>query len=503
VPSPLIIRRWTLVAAVAAALCGFGLTPGVGARAATTISVPADFPTIQAAIDAAADGDTIVVSPGTYPEHLNFLGKAITVESAQGPASTIIDGGNTGTVVTFNSGEGSGSVLRGFTVQHGFAQFDGAGIAIASSPTVEDNTITGNVAGTGGAGIAIFGGPGSPLVQGNTITNNRNLDSGAAGGGIEMGGASARIIGNTISGNRATFGGGLSMNSAGTATIENNLIQGNVADIQGGGIWLVNQSDAAIVQNLVTGNQATTGAGMYLSTPLGTRGPFLTSNTLAGNSASGLGSAIYAVGFFGQTEYFDNVAVAASGQTAVFCDLTFSTQQPLFDHDDFFSATGTAISGCTGVIGTNGVISADPLFTSATDFRLQPGSPAIDAGNDGAPNLPGTDLAGNPRIVNVVDIGAYEFQGLTAPGPVQNLAVVRVVGTGAIVSWTAPASDGGSPITSYTVSQSPGGITRTVGPTTTSVTFTGLNRDTTYTFTVFATNAVGSGPSTSVTLSST
>src|SRR5262249_6645224 len=139
------------LAAIAAALCGFGLTPIVGVHAATTINVPANFPTIQAAINAAASGDTIVVSPGTYMEHINYLGKAITVESAQGPGSTIIDGGNTATVVTFNTSEGSGSVLQGFTIQHGFAQFDGGGINIAfASPTIKNNVITNNVASGGG-----------------------------------------------------------------------------------------------------------------------------------------------------------------------------------------------------------------------------------------------------------------------------------------------------------------------------------------------------------------
>src|SRR6266853_1140202 len=66
---------------------------GLNVYAATTIRVPTDYRTIQAAISAASNGDTIVVSPGTYAEHINFLGKAITVQSAQGPGGTVIDGG--------------------------------------------------------------------------------------------------------------------------------------------------------------------------------------------------------------------------------------------------------------------------------------------------------------------------------------------------------------------------------------------------------------------------
>jgi len=65
-----------------------------------------DFTTIQAAIDAAQDGDVIVVHPGTYYENIRFDGKNITLrsldpEDGQVVASTIIDGGQNEAVVTF------------------------------------------------------------------------------------------------------------------------------------------------------------------------------------------------------------------------------------------------------------------------------------------------------------------------------------------------------------------------------------------------------------------
>ncbi|MEQ1895606.1 MAG: hypothetical protein ABL998_23960, partial [Planctomycetota bacterium] len=91
-----------------------GATLALGSSAQTTIHVPADHPTIQAAIVAALDGDTVLVAPGTYVEELDYLGKAITVASESGASATILS--NVNSAVSFVNGEGPGSTLRGFTV---------------------------------------------------------------------------------------------------------------------------------------------------------------------------------------------------------------------------------------------------------------------------------------------------------------------------------------------------------------------------------------------------
>jgi len=86
-----------------------------------TIHVPVDQPTIQAGIDAAFDGDTVLVAPGTYVENIDFKGKGVTLESVEGPHYTVIDGGSPsnpdyGSVVTFDSGEVLDSELIGCRV---------------------------------------------------------------------------------------------------------------------------------------------------------------------------------------------------------------------------------------------------------------------------------------------------------------------------------------------------------------------------------------------------
>ena len=81
---------------------------------------------------------------------------------------------------------------------------------------------------------------------------------------------------------------------------------------------------------------------------------------------------------------------------------------------------------------------------------------------------------------------------LTVPGPPAN--VTAVAGNAqAVVSWTVPASNGGSPITGYTVTATPGGASGMAGSSARNTTVTGLANGTSYTFTVHATNAVGNG----------
>jgi serine protease len=191
------------------------------AAAQLTIRVPADLPSIQAAIDAAINGDKILVKSGIYRENINFLGKSITVQSEHGSKTTKIDGRANGSVVTFSTGEGRSSVLRGFTLTNGMVETSGGGGGITileASPTIEENRITNNRS-CEGAGININSG--SPMIRQNNIDHNTRIGciGGVGGAGILIEGeGSAAIVDNVISDNflETADGGGIAMNHAGS-----------------------------------------------------------------------------------------------------------------------------------------------------------------------------------------------------------------------------------------------------------------------------------------------
>jgi hypothetical protein len=407
------------------------------ASAQTTINVPADQPTIQAAINAASNGDTVLVAPGTYVENLNFNGKAITVTSSGGPAVTIVDGNAAAPVVVFVNNETSGSVLTGFTLRNGMTDFSGpiwgsgGGIVISyASPTIANNVITGNHA-VSGIGIEILGG--SAIIRGNTITGNTQSggDGGDGGAGIEVSDGDPLIIGNTIINNSIDgggVGGGISVSHYSSPTIQNNYIAGNSAFNHGGGINLNNAGGVVVVQNIIVNNSAGaggSGGGMYVLAPAGVA-DVIVNNTIAGNTAYDGTSGIYSDAFF-PTVISNNIVVAAAGQNAIVCSPLISNF-PNFSHNDAFAPGGQAwSSNCAGFAQSNGNLSADPQFVDAPNgnYHLQASSPAIDAGDNSAPNLPQQDYAGTTRVLDgnndcaaTVDLGVYELPNTAGPANV-------------------------------------------------------------------------------------
>jgi parallel beta-helix repeat protein len=207
---------------------------------AATLEVGSGKPysTIQSAITAANTGDTVLVYPGTYtePEQIDFNGKAITVKSANGPGVTTINGSASGTVVTFNNGEGVGSILDGFTITNGYSGW-GGGIycGFPSSPSITNCTITGNMAEEGGGIHCYFSSP--------VITNC------------------------TITGNTATYdGGGIECSYSSSPTVKNSILWGDTATTSGNEIYLTLSSTITVTYSDVEGGW--TGTGNINADPL-------------------------------------------------------------------------------------------------------------------------------------------------------------------------------------------------------------------------------------------
>jgi len=217
------------------------------------IRVPADQPTIQAGIDVASDGGTVLVADGIYTgegnKNLDFKGKAITVTSENGAANCVIDCEGDGRGFYFHSGETEESLVKGFTIKDGGNVWTGGGISCEnnSSPIIDSNIITGCIAGGGGGGINCTNS--SPKIVNNTIIGN-STDS---GGGIWCYESYPQVINNIISGNSTTnSGGGIGTYNC-SPTIVNNTITGNSATNGGGGIT-VNDFTPMVKNTILWGN---------------------------------------------------------------------------------------------------------------------------------------------------------------------------------------------------------------------------------------------------------
>jgi hypothetical protein len=229
------------------------------------INVPGDITTIQKAINASVDGDTVLVADGTYFENINFRGKAITLAShflidsnAAHIDNTTINGSqpshpDSGTVVNFLSGEDTTTVLYGFTITGGtgsITDHSGAGgIGVGfSGGKILHNKIINNSVGydkSYGGGIAIEDPPNNIIIAHNIIADNIVSASEGRGGGIfcivYTPGDRIYIVNNIIM-NNSSFtsngGGGISING-GNPIIKNNLIMNNYG-LFGGGVQYKN-----------------------------------------------------------------------------------------------------------------------------------------------------------------------------------------------------------------------------------------------------------------------
>jgi beta propeller repeat protein/parallel beta-helix repeat protein len=362
--------------------------------------VPAQYATIQQAINDSNDGDVVVVHPGTYRENINFSGKNIVVTStypddSECIAATIIEGKAQRSVVTFENGETSEAVLTGFTITggHGTADktdpevnylFWGAGVScISASPTIKCNVITGN--------------------NGPYDTEGDNPDQWSVcyGGGIGCIDSNAIITQNIIKDNTAFAGGGI-MTELGEPKIFNNLIYNNSADYGGGIIFFYG---GQLINNTIVGNTAN------LSNPA--------DDYISGGN-------IYTISEteLGQCTIVNNIICGAKSGGGIYIQ---GTEKALTAFNDVWNnlpdnyylidpITYDTISGdAADMTGLNGNVSQDPLFDD--NYHIGAGSPCHDAGDPNyIPYQWQRDIDGEYAVMGErVDIGADEVTGNARP----------------------------------------------------------------------------------------
>lgn len=403
------------------------------------------FRSVQAAIDAAVNGDEIRVATGTYVENLRIEGKAIllnggysadwvrdvaanqtTLSSAGGnavlnliEADATIDGfriiGGTGSIEELPYGYfGGGIYSRGGSptisnniiedndIRSGDPPYDyyfGGGIYVsdAATVTIVNNVVRGNYAGRG-AGVSVIGQ--EALIQGNTIENN--VAVGDHGGGMYIGVVDALVTQNIIRGNEVGrdlgygWGGGLIVfNSGNSAEISFNEVYENFAAAYGAGEFVDEGAEANIHHELIYRNFSTDGCEAV--------------SAIAVDGGEGVGSRVTINHCTVVGNVCENATRGNGLQVEGMSEVTVTNSIFWNNSGDDFAVDGTSTLTVTftnseeGFDGT-GNISADPQFVdeAADNYRLAPGSPAIDAGDPDAPFDSEPDPNGGRA-----DLGAY------------------------------------------------------------------------------------------------
>jgi len=415
--------------------------------------VPEDFVKIQSAIEAAQDGDRVLIADGLYRERLNFLGKAITVcGNIEAPERVIIKPNTAGSVVVFKNGERENSVLCGVTLRGATTDYGGGAYIRNASPTLHHLVVDSCMVTGSGGGIYCTGRSGSQLSQIMFVAN-----SAENGGGLCCYDLST-IYANCLQfkGCKADKLGGGILISKGSWLQATNIEIDSCHGVQaGGGISCVNESRLDLSYFTITNCKANQGGGITVSALAGLvarngrisdchassigGGFYIVSDQslvervlLVSNYAEDEGSAIYI--------YPNNDEVA----TLILSQLTITKHKPEF-HENEEDFDGWLLSIGRGVTYTNniafgnlserirlwperplyyslisdpillaeradlfelGVITGDPLFRDIEndDYSLEFGSPCLDTGDPDAPLDPDGSRA---------DMGCYPYKNLS------------------------------------------------------------------------------------------
>lgn len=314
---------------------------------------PTDYSSIQKAINAAEDGDTILVNPGTYIGNIDFKGKEIIVASlflTTGDPSyiskTILDGNQKGSVVRIWNGEGSGALLSGFTITNGSAEYGGGISCIGSNPRLENLKVSGNTSET-----CAFD----------------DISWMGLGGGISLRYSSPSLV--------------------------NVMISGNTAELEGGGIHCENSSPT-LINVMISGNTAESGIGGIYCSNSSLRLINVTVSRNTGFSA--------VINCYESSLSLENTILWNNSPQEIYFSQNGNPNSITITYSDVQGGQQGIVTNDNGTVNwLDGNINADPLFVSYNrgDFHLQEGSPCIDTGN---PDLEYNDPDGSRN-----DMGAY------------------------------------------------------------------------------------------------
>ncbi len=321
---------------------------------------------IQFAIDATCDeGDEIVVAPGTYYEAIDFQGKGIDLHSSDGRDVTTIDATGLGTsVVKCDSGEGSDTILDGFTITGGTGTDTGDGYLrgggmynFSASPTVANCTFSGNTGTYYGGGM--HNSQSHPTVTNCTFAGNSSERGGGMSNYID---SNPTVTNCTFIGNEAPIGGGMINATGSSATVTGCTFTGNHANQHGGGICSTGAT-ATVMNCAFSGNTAGTGGAMSNHST----SPTIANCTFSGNTAGG-GSIDVAAG----GGMYNHVA----SPTVTNCTFTGNAASLGGGAMANYEASDPAVTNCifTGNTGPSGgamlnrkvTIASDPTVTNCT-----------------------------------------------------------------------------------------------------------------------------------------
>jgi predicted outer membrane repeat protein len=381
---------------------------------ATIINIPGDQSTVQDGINVAANGDTVLLQPGTYYEHINYNGKNIVVASlfltTQNEAyisQTIIDGNGILCVAKFEYGEDPTAILCGVTIENGCG-YEGGGIYIHSSdPTLLNLVISNNEASYGGG---VYCENSNPTLRNVIFSNNYEASS---GGGMYCEDSNLNLENVNISYNSSfLYGGGIQFYNS-EAILKNVIIKNNSSNYYGGGINLYN-SDIILKSVVICNNFANhNGGGISMSRS----SPSLVNVTMSNNSTAGYGGGGISC-INNSAPNLENCILWNDSPEEIYFIEYVDPSSVSISYSDIEGGLDGIVTNNTGIINwLDGNINADPLFVGTGDhpLMLQDLSSCV---NFGVPdttglNLPEFDLAGNPRVYGGrIDMGAYENQNV-------------------------------------------------------------------------------------------